>query len=251
MSAWSLLCFEISFIYTFIRSSSLLSLSTNILSNPLLSISLRNRSYAEEYSIVYHEVSLLLSRICLHSKRGTESSAATRSNPLLSGVRSAKGIEVPRAGRWIPRSRRPLLSRICLHSGRGVGSPPQAGSESFGIRATQPWIPHRGPFPLLLRPRQQESAISAEENPLGGKMADSSECFNIGSTVSCVTCFDEELQGEVLAFDSHVKLLTLSILLNPVEIGAFRGRIWHAQVMGPPVFWWGWVFLFLFFSSFS
>ncbi|ROT66860.1 protein LSM12 [Penaeus vannamei] len=40
-------------------------------------------------------------------------------------------------------------------------------------------------------------------------MADSSECFNIGSTVSCVTCFDEELQGEVLAFDSHVKLLTL------------------------------------------
>lgn len=55
-------------------------------------------------------------------------------------------------------------------------------------------------------------------------MADSSECFNIGSTVSCVTCFDEELQGEVLAFDSHVKLLTLSILLNPVEIGAFGGE---------------------------
>lgn len=42
--------------------------------------------------------------------------------------------------------------------------------------------------------------------------AESSEVFNIGSSVSCMTCFDEELQGEVLAFDPHVKLLTLSIL---------------------------------------
>ncbi|XP_076030034.1 protein LSM12-like [Oratosquilla oratoria] len=40
-------------------------------------------------------------------------------------------------------------------------------------------------------------------------MADSSEYFNIGSFVSCKTCFREELQGEVLAFDSHVKILTL------------------------------------------
>ncbi|KAK3868535.1 hypothetical protein Pcinc_026083 [Petrolisthes cinctipes] len=39
--------------------------------------------------------------------------------------------------------------------------------------------------------------------------AESSEVFNIGSSVSCVTCFDEEFQGEVLAFDPHVKLLTL------------------------------------------
>ncbi|XP_071543077.1 protein LSM12 isoform X2 [Panulirus ornatus] len=40
-------------------------------------------------------------------------------------------------------------------------------------------------------------------------MAESNECFNIGSTVSCKTCFNEELQGEVVAFDPHVKLLTL------------------------------------------
>ncbi|XP_068231053.1 protein LSM12 homolog B-like [Palaemon carinicauda] len=40
-------------------------------------------------------------------------------------------------------------------------------------------------------------------------MAESNEYFNIGSTVSCKTCFHEELQGEVVAFDSHVKLLTL------------------------------------------
>ncbi|KAK7072455.1 protein with role in RNA processing [Halocaridina rubra] len=40
-------------------------------------------------------------------------------------------------------------------------------------------------------------------------MAESSECFNIGSLVSCKTCFNEDLQGEVLAFDPNVKLLTL------------------------------------------
>ncbi|XP_045103362.1 protein LSM12 homolog [Portunus trituberculatus] len=40
-------------------------------------------------------------------------------------------------------------------------------------------------------------------------MAESNECFNIGSTVTCKTCFNEDLQGEVLAFDPHVKLLTL------------------------------------------
>ena len=45
-------------------------------------------------------------------------------------------------------------------------------------------------------------------------MADTNnEYFNIGSIVNCKTCFNEEIQGEVLAFDQHVKILTLSILL--------------------------------------
>ena len=45
-------------------------------------------------------------------------------------------------------------------------------------------------------------------------MADThSEYFNIGSIVKCTTCFNEEIKGEVLAFDQQVKILTLSILL--------------------------------------
>lgn len=39
-----------------------------------------------------------------------------------------------------------------------------------------------------------------------------SDCFNIGSVVSCRTCFQKEIEGEVLAFDSQTKILILSIL---------------------------------------
>lgn len=35
-----------------------------------------------------------------------------------------------------------------------------------------------------------------------------------GSKVVCVTCFDEELQGEVVAFDYTGKLIVISILLK-------------------------------------
>lgn len=40
-------------------------------------------------------------------------------------------------------------------------------------------------------------------------MAESNDYFNIGSCVTCVTCFGEELSGEVMAFDPTVKLITL------------------------------------------
>jgi len=40
-------------------------------------------------------------------------------------------------------------------------------------------------------------------------MAESQECFTIGSTISCKTCFNEEIKGEVLAFDHQVKILIL------------------------------------------
>lgn len=43
-------------------------------------------------------------------------------------------------------------------------------------------------------------------------MAQVSECFTIGSVVSCVTCLNKELEGEVLAFDQQTKMLILSIL---------------------------------------
>lgn len=43
-------------------------------------------------------------------------------------------------------------------------------------------------------------------------MAGVSDCFSIGSTVSCVTCFNQNIEGEVLAFDHLTKMLILSIL---------------------------------------
>lgn len=44
------------------------------------------------------------------------------------------------------------------------------------------------------------------------KMAGVSECFNIGSVVACKTCYEKEIEGEVLAFDPQTKMLILSIL---------------------------------------
>ncbi|XP_030386538.1 LSM12 homolog A [Scaptodrosophila lebanonensis] len=35
------------------------------------------------------------------------------------------------------------------------------------------------------------------------------DCFTIGSTVLCTTCFNEEVEGEVLAFDQYTKMLIL------------------------------------------
>uniref|UniRef100_A0A1B0AFC0 Uncharacterized protein n=1 Tax=Glossina pallidipes TaxID=7398 RepID=A0A1B0AFC0_GLOPL len=40
-------------------------------------------------------------------------------------------------------------------------------------------------------------------------MAAVNDCFSIGSTVLCTTCFNEEVEGEVLAFDHQTKMLIL------------------------------------------
>uniref|UniRef100_A0A0K8TRH7 Protein lsm12 log a-like isoform x2 n=1 Tax=Tabanus bromius TaxID=304241 RepID=A0A0K8TRH7_TABBR len=40
-------------------------------------------------------------------------------------------------------------------------------------------------------------------------MAAVGDCFSIGSTVACQTCFDETVEGEVLAFDHQTKMLIL------------------------------------------
>lgn len=53
------------------------------------------------------------------------------------------------------------------------------------------------------------------------KMAGVNECFSIGSIVACKTCYNKEIEGEVLAFDPQTKMLILSILLN------FRPRVCH------------------------
>jgi len=36
-----------------------------------------------------------------------------------------------------------------------------------------------------------------------------SDCFSVGSTVSCTTCFQKNIEGEVLAFDPETKMLIL------------------------------------------
>nr|QBH72784.1 hypothetical protein [Aphelinus abdominalis] len=40
-------------------------------------------------------------------------------------------------------------------------------------------------------------------------MAGVSDYFSIGSTVACKTCYDTEIEGEVLAFDQQTKMLIL------------------------------------------
>ncbi|XP_004535315.1 protein LSM12 homolog A [Ceratitis capitata] len=40
-------------------------------------------------------------------------------------------------------------------------------------------------------------------------MAAVNDCFTIGSSVLCTTCFNEEVEGEVLAFDHNTKMLIL------------------------------------------
>lgn len=46
-------------------------------------------------------------------------------------------------------------------------------------------------------------------------MAGVSDCFGIGSIVYCKTCYNKEIEGEVLAFDPQTKMLILSILFGP------------------------------------
>lgn len=38
------------------------------------------------------------------------------------------------------------------------------------------------------------------------------DCFTIGSIVICKTCYNQEIEGEVVAFDPQSKMLILSIL---------------------------------------
>lgn len=35
------------------------------------------------------------------------------------------------------------------------------------------------------------------------------ECFSIGSTVTCTTCYNQDIEGDVLAFDQQTKMLIL------------------------------------------
>lgn len=49
-----------------------------------------------------------------------------------------------------------------------------------------------------------------------GNMAAPADFFSLGSTVWCKTCYNSEVQGEVLAFDPTSKILILSILFESI-----------------------------------
>lgn len=55
------------------------------------------------------------------------------------------------------------------------------------------------------------------------------DCFSIGSTVMCTTCFNEEFEGEVLAFDHNTKMLILSILFKPPT--KFNQNKWYRIIL--------------------
>jgi hypothetical protein len=74
------------------------------------------------------------------------------------------------------------------------------------VRSSRLWfstatLPHGG----VARPDKEK---------MRQKMAGVNECFSIGSIVACKTCYNKEIEGEVLAFDPQTKMLILSILLN-------------------------------------
>lgn len=46
------------------------------------------------------------------------------------------------------------------------------------------------------------------------EMAAVSDFFSIGSVVWCRTCYNKDVEGEVLAFDPQTKILILSILFS-------------------------------------
>lgn len=57
-------------------------------------------------------------------------------------------------------------------------------------------------------------------------MAAVGDCFTIGSTVSCTTCFNQNIEGEVLAFDHQTKMLILSILFIKKFISPLQRYEW-------------------------
>lgn len=50
------------------------------------------------------------------------------------------------------------------------------------------------------------------------------EYFSVGSQVSCRTCQEQRLQGEVVAFDYQSKMLALSILRRAELAAGAEGR---------------------------
>ena len=50
----------------------------------------------------------------------------------------------------------------------------------------------------------------------GSSSSGNQQKLTAGSRVSCTTCNGEKVEGEVLAFDNHQKLLVLSILFTDV-----------------------------------
>lgn len=71
-----------------------------------------------------------------------------------------------------------------------------------------------GIFDMALNTFENGNPVALRSGGLQKKMAGVSDCFGIGSIVSCKTCYNKEIEGEVLAFDPQTKMLILSILLK-------------------------------------
>ena len=67
--------------------------------------------------------------------------------------------------------------------------------------------------PMERNQRNRHFSFSRKSDNNNIKMAGGGEWFSIGSVVACKTCFNKEVEGEVLAFDPQTKMLILSILL--------------------------------------
>ena len=51
------------------------------------------------------------------------------------------------------------------------------------------------------------SFIFQKVDSLMRKMEGEVDCFNVGATVSCRTCLDKDIEGEVVAYDAATKML--------------------------------------------
>ena len=59
------------------------------------------------------------------------------------------------------------------------------------------------------------------------KIMAENEYFSIGSIVACTTCYNQKIQGEVLAFDIDTKMLAISILYQVVKRAKSQPRFAH------------------------
>jgi hypothetical protein len=60
-----------------------------------------------------------------------------------------------------------------------------------------------------------------ETSAVGKTIMAEAEYFNVGMVVACVTCHDQRIQGEVVAFDYPSKMLIISIFYNICDLATY------------------------------
>jgi len=151
----------------------------------------------------------------LHCSGSSESERATRAD----GARETERVRArepvksfPEIGESLAKQLllplQPLFATLCA---KQAGQPPASKSEADSTDTATAISTHLvgAPFQLanLIQQLKMAAAAASAVNAVN-------DCFSIGSTVVCTTCFNEEVEGEVLAFDHNTKMLILSILLQ-------------------------------------